>query len=232
MDVGPGDTLTLVDSDNEQHEVRIAAVTEHYIQHYIYLSPDYYTEVFGEEPETNALLIQLTDGDASTEETLSSFLAKQDVVQQVVLYGSIREAFDKTIRSLDLVIVVLILSAAALAFVVLYNLTNINVSERMRELSTIKVLGFYDKEVSAYVYRENIVLTLIGVAVGLVLGVFLAQFVISTVETDIVIFNRSIKALSYLLAGTLTFAFSLIVNFVIHFKLKKINMVEALKSAE
>ena len=127
---------------------------------------------------------------------------------------------------------VLILSAAALAFVVLYNLTNINVSERMRELSTIKVLGFYDKEVSAYVYRENIVLTLIGVAVGLVLGIFLAQFVISTVETDIVIFNRSIKALSYLLAGVLTFAFSLIVNFVIHFKLKKINMVEALKSAE
>lgn len=232
MDVGPGDTLTLVDSDNGQHEVRIAAVTEHYIQHYIYLSPDYYTEVFGEEPETNAVLIQLTDGDASAEETLSSFLAKQDVVQQVALYGSIRDAFDKTIRSLDLVIVVLILSAAALAFVVLYNLTNINVSERMRELSTIKVLGFYDKEVSAYVYRENIVLTLIGVAVGLVLGIFLAQFVISTVETDIVIFNRSIKALSYLLAGVLTFAFSLIVNFVIHFKLKKINMVEALKSAE
>lgn len=232
MNVKAGDTLTLIDSDNEKIELRVSAVTEHYVQHYIYLTPAYYEQVFGEEPVYNSSLIQLTDKEKATEETLSSFLAKQDVVQQTVLYGSIREAFDKTIRSLDLVIVVLILSAAALAFVVLYNLTNINVSERMRELSTIKVLGFYDKEVSAYVYRENIVLTIIGVLVGLVLGVFLSQFVISTVETDIVIFNRSIHPLSYLLAGVLTFGFSLIVNFVIHFKLKKINMVEALKSAE
>ena len=134
--------------------------------------------------------------------------------------------------SLDVVIVVLIISAGMLAFVVLYNLNNININERKRELATIKVLGFYDGEVAAYVYRENILLTIIGAAVGLFIGKFLHLFIIQTVEVDACMFGRNIKLLSYVLGILFTFAFSIIVNLVMYYKLKKIDMVESLKSVE
>ncbi|MPN19133.1 hypothetical protein SDC9_166499 [bioreactor metagenome] len=127
---------------------------------------------------------------------------------------------------------VIILCASLLAFVVLYNLTNINITERMREIATIKVLGFYDVEVAGYVYRENIVLTVIGALIGLVLGIFMHRYVITTVEVDMVMFERLIKPISFVWAFVLTFGFSMFVNLVMFFKLKRISMVESLKSVE
>ena len=135
-------------------------------------------------------------------------------------------------KSLDAVIVILIISAGALAFVVLYNLTNININERIREIATIKVLGFYDKEVSAYIYRENILLTLMGILFGLIFGVFLENYVITTAEVEMVMFLRTINPMSFVWAALITILFSVIVNFVMHFHLKKVKMVESLKSVE
>lgn len=134
--------------------------------------------------------------------------------------------------SLDSVVLIIILSAGTLAFVVLYNLANINVTERERELATIKVLGFYDNEVTAYITRENVVLTLVGTAAGLALGVLLHRYIITTVEVDLVMFGRNIEFSSYVFSALLTFVFSALVNLVMHKKLKRINMIEALKSVE
>ena len=141
-------------------------------------------------------------------------------------------SFSDTVKIMDLVIIVLIVSAGALAFVVLYNLTTVNITERIREIATLKVLGFYDKEVSSYVFRENIILSVMGAAVGLVLGVWLCLFVITTAEIDEVMFGRNIHFMSYVWAFLITVAFSLIVNLIMTGVLKKVSMVESLKSVE
>ncbi|MEG2881484.1 MAG: ABC transporter permease, partial [Christensenella sp.] len=140
--------------------------------------------------------------------------------------------FGDIVNSLGSIVLVLIVSAGLLAFIVMYNLVNINVTERMRELATIKVLGFYDKEVSAYIYRENTASAVLGMLAGLVAGIFLEHFVISTAEVDIVMFAPEIPFTAFLYSGILTMVFAFIVNFVLHFKLKKINMVESMKSIE
>src|SRR5699024_142501 len=144
----------------------------------------------------------------------------------------ISSSYEDMVGSLDYVVLVLIISAGALAFVVLYNLTNVNVSERLREIATIKVLGFYDNEVSAYVYRENTILTIIGIVVGLFMGVFLHRFIIVTGEIDYMMFARNIKPISYIYSAILTIIFAALVSFAMHFKLKDIKMVESLKSVE
>ena len=146
--------------------------------------------------------------------------------------SSLAGQLERMLTSLDSVILVLIISAGMLAFVVLYNLNNINITERQRELATLKVLGFYDQEVSQYVFRENILLTMAGVLVGVLFGIFLHRYVITTVEVDAVMFGRNINPISFLYSGLITCGFSLFVNFTMHFKLKKINMVESLKSVE
>ena len=157
---------------------------------------------------------------------------QQPDISTVQFLDNISQQFAKTIQSLDYVILVLIICAGLLAFVVLYNLTNINITERQRELATIKVLGFYDREVSAYVYRETTLLTILGVAVGLVFGVFLHLFVIQTVEVDMVMFGRTVHFMSYIYSILLTILFSILVNLVMSRKLKKISMVESLKSVD
>lgn len=136
------------------------------------------------------------------------------------------------VGSLDYVVLVLIISAGALAFVVLYNLTNVNISERMREIATIKVLGFYDNEVSAYVYNENTVLTIIGIILGLIMGYFLHRYIILTGEIDYIMFGRLIRPISFVYSAILTIIFAVLVNFAMYFKLRKIEMVESLKSVE
>ena len=142
------------------------------------------------------------------------------------------ETVDDMLGALDYIIVILILSSAILAFTVLYNLATINISERKRELATLKVLGFYDREVDAYISRESIIFTIIGTVIGLVVGYFLTHFIITTCETEEFRFIRQIKPISYVYAIAITAAFSFIVNFIIHFTLKKINMIESLKSIE
>ena len=156
----------------------------------------------------------------------------RDEISGVSFASTLKDNFDKMLTNLNYVIILLIISAGALAFVVLYNLTNVNISERMREIATIKVLGFYDNEVSAYIYRENIILTIIGTLVGLGLGVLLHSFVMTTVEVDMMMFGRQISWASYLYAAGLTFAFSANVNVAMFYKLKKVEMVESLKSVD
>jgi putative ABC transport system permease protein len=226
-----GDTITLSPNTNDAAEVTVAALTENYAYHYIYMTPALYQNLYGSEPFYNTILFNMKEA-AQEHDVISTKYLENESVLAVSFLDEHTKTFQDMISSLNYIVFVLIVSSGALAFVVLYNLSNINVNERMRELATIKVLGFYDKEVSAYIYRENTISSLIGMALGLVLGIFLHRFVVFTAEVDMVMFYRQISPISYVWAGLLTMAFTLIVNFVLHFKLKKINMAESLKSIE
>lgn len=231
LDVSSGDTIYL-GADGSEKEVTVTAVCENYMEHYVYMSPELYQELYGEEPDYNSILFDLEDASAQELSQTGEELLKYDGVMNVTYTNSIEDQLNTMLQSLNLVIVVLIVSAGLLAFVVLYNLNNINITERRRELATLKVLGFYDTEVSSYVYRENIMLTIFSIAVGIVLGALLHRFVITTVEVDAVMFGRVVKWQSYLYSALFTTAFSLFVNWVMYYKLKKIDMVESLKSVE
>ena len=229
LDVEPGDTITL-DGDSRV-EVRVADVTEHYIQHNVYMSAAYYQQVFGQAPEENAVLVSY-DTQADGAQELEQKLVSLDGVSSLTRIEDTRKTFGTSLESVDYAVALIIVCAAALAFVVLYNLTNINITERMRELATLKVLGFYDGELSAYIYRENVILTVFGVALGMVLGKLLHQWLILTVEIDLLMFGRTVAPTSYLWAVVLTTVFSLLVNLGAHRKLKKLDMVESLKTVE
>ena len=230
LDCAVGDTVAIQDSDHQTQDVQITGITENYAMHYIYMTPDQYEQIFGKPPAYNALLLQAEQPENI--ETLSHQLMEQASVLGLSDNADVRSSFMDTVESLNVIVFVLIVAAAMLAFVVLYNLSNVNVAERKRELSTIKVLGFFDREVSAYIGRETVVLTALGIVFGLAFGIVLHGFIIRTAEIDIIMFVRSIHPVSYLFSAALTAIFSGIVNFAVHFKLKKINMVEALKSVE
>jgi putative ABC transport system permease protein len=232
LDVKPGDTIYLKVSDTEEYAAKILGVTEHYMRHVVYASPAFYEKVFGEAPEYNQKEILLTEDTPEQEEQVSTELLAMEAVQNVSLTSGLHEQVESMLHSLDLVVWVLIISAGLLAFVVLYNLNNINITERRRELATLKVLGFYDKEVAAYVYRENIFLTIFGMAAGVFLGIWLHRYVIATVEIDMLLFGREISTASYIYGILLTVLFSVVVNVTMYYKLKKIDMVESLKSVE
>ena len=229
LDVQPGDTITL-DGDSRV-EVRVADVTEHYIQHYVYMTDAYYETVFGTEPRQNLVLADYPVEDAAAED-LERELVGLDGVTSLTRMEDTRDTYGSSLESVDYAVVLIIVCAAALAFVVLYNLTNINITERMRELATLKVLGFYDGELSAYIYRENVILTVFGVAMGMVMGKLLHQWLILTVEIDMLMFGRQLSLSSYAYAVVLTVLFSLLVNLAAHRKLKKLDMVESLKTVE
>lgn len=232
LDVKEGDQITFDDQDGKKTELQITDICENYMEHYLYISPETYRGIYGEEMEPNTVYFKMKDFDEKKLKEIGEKILNKRGALNVTYTDNIQNQLDDMLESLDVVIVVLIISAGLLAFVVLYNLNNINITERKRELATIKVLGFYDKEVSAYVFRENILLTIIGVAVGIVLGSVLHRFVIVTVEIDSVMFTRIIGKLSFVLSATFTCLFSFLVNAVMYFKLKKIDMVESLKSIE
>ena len=229
LGVGPGDSITL-DGD-ERVEVVVADITEHYIQHYIYMTDAYYESVFGQVPEQNLILADYPTDDPDAE-SLERELVGLDGVSSLTRVEDTRNTYGSSLASVDYAVVLIIVCAAALAFVVLYNLTNINITERMRELATLKVLGFYDRELSAYIYRENVILTMFGVGIGMLMGKLLHQWLILTVEIDMLMFGRTLSLPSYLYAVVLTILFSLIVNLAAHRKLKHIDMVESLKTVE
>ena len=232
LNVKVGDQLTIEDEDRGDQTVTIGAICENYMSHYLYLSPEKYEELYGKPVEYNTIIYSVKDGKDDQIEKTGTKLLAMDGVLNVSYTSSIEGRLDDMLRSLNLVIVVLIVSAGMLAFVVLYNLNNINITERQRELATLKVLGFYDGEVASYVYRENILLTIIGSVVGMVLGNFLHRYTILTVEVEEAMFGRQIHWQSYLYSFLFTVAFSLFVNWVMFYKLKKIDMVESLKSVE
>ncbi len=225
-----GDRFDIKDADGNEAQAQVAGITENYAMNYVYMTPDYYAQLFGSKPLNNMFAMDMEEGtDLSA---LSETLLSYDHVQGLSYASDTTEQFADMVDSMGSIMLVIIVSAGLLAFIVMYNLVNINVTERMRELATIKVLGFYDKEVSAYIYRENTISAVIGMFVGLVLGVFLERFVVSTAEVDIVMFAPEIPWTAFLYAGALTLAFAFVVNFVLHFKLKKIDMVESMKSIE
>ena len=225
-----GDTLTLRDGDNRTYELAIAGVSENYASHFVYISAEYYEEVFGKAPEYNTVIVDLADRDdwaAASEKLLAG-----GTVQMISSDAELVEQYKNVTDNLGYVVAVLIVSAGLLAFVVQYNLSNINITERTREIATLKVLGFYDGEVSAYIYRESVILTILGTGLGLLLGTALTRFVVATAEVDSIMFGRSIYWPSFLMAALITFLFSFLVNWVMHYRLKKINMVESMKSVD
>ncbi len=233
LDTEVGDIICIKDEEKGNKEIKIDHICENYMSHYIYMTPKYYEKVYGEKPEYNSIFFAMDDSYSKEdmEKAGQDILAREEVLSVSYMHD-IEKQLDDMLGSLNLVIVVLIISAGMLAFVVLYNLNTINIAERKRELATLRVLGFYNPEVAGYVYRENILLILIGAVVGVGLGRVLHLFIVQTVEVDAAMFGRNINFPSYIYSLVFTLAFSMIVNGIMYFKIKKIDMVESLKSIE
>jgi len=227
-----GDTMTLRDADNRDYQVTIDALCENYVSHYIYLSETVYEKVFGKEAKLNRILCNLSDNSQEAHAALSGTLLEEYDVTYVSFSSDLQASAEKMLDALNMVILVLIISAAALVFVVLFSLTSIGLEERGRELSTIKVLGFFDHELALYIYRENGLLTVIGTFIGLGLGVLLQRYVISTMEIDILMFSRDLLWQSYVYSCVLTFFFAALVDLFMMKSIRKIDMVASLKSIE
>ena len=232
LGVDVGGTITIENESGRRVDFTVTGIVENYVYHYLYISPELYESEMNEpfEPsEIDAVCVE-TDGEAR--EAIAAQLQEQEGVATAGFTEDTRASFDDLVESLNSIILVIIFCAGALAFVVLYNLTNINVTERQRELATIKVLGFRDGEVAGYIYRETSLLTILGCAVGLAFGVLMHSFVIQTVEVDMVMFGRTVEPLSFVCSALLTLLFAVIVDLVMYPKLKKIDMVESLKSVD
>ena len=232
LSVKAGDTILIQDDNNKQVSVNVTGVMEMYINNYIFMTSDYFNQVFGYTPDNNRILGKLTGDDETVQAAIGDRYLTDSSVKSLTFVKANISRFENMIQSLDLVTWVLIISAGMLAFVVLYNLTNVNISERIREIATIKVLGFYDTAVGEYVYRENIILTLIGGVFGLLLGVALHSYIMTTIELDGVMFGTKINISSFLISYGITILFSLLINLIMYPSLKKIPMVESLKSVE
>lgn len=230
LKAGAGDTIRVNRVNEAPVELKVAGVTENYLFNYIYIAPDTFTATFGETPEYSQLLVNLKDG--TDPDAALSRLLEADPVAGGMVVRELTDQFNDMFESLNAVVWLIIGAAAMLAFVVLYNLTNINITERTREIATLKVLGFRSGEVAAYVFRENIVLTLIGTLVGLGLGVFLHDFVIVTAEVDEIMFRRIIEPLSYLWSILFTMLCAALVNWTMQGRLSRVDMVESLKAIE
>lgn len=232
FDVSVGDELEFRDTENRVYSFEISGIAENYLGHNIFMSEEYFDKITLRSPEFNAGIFNLYEDRAFDESGFREDILSYEGAVGISLSSTFREDFNNTMSSLDYVVLILILSAGALAFVVLYNLTNINITERLREIATIKVLGFRSREVAAYVYRENLILSFTGTVLGLFLGFVLHQFVMDTMEVDNMMFGRIISVWSYMYAVALTMMFSVLVNVLMFFKLKKVDMVESLKSIE
>lgn len=231
LDLKVGDELT-VKKDDRKYQVKIAAITENYAGHYVYMTPNVYKETFGEDPDYADIVFAVRDEYKDQTESIGQKIMESPAVLSISYTASTMDMVNRMLSTLGIVIIVLIVSAGMLAFVVLYNLNNINITERQRELATLKVLGFFDGEVSQYVLRENIILTIAGILFGAGFGILLHRYIIVTVEVDAVMFGRNIRPISFVYCAVITCIFSIIVNIFMHRKLKKIDMVESLKSVE
>lgn len=233
LNIQKGDTIKIKNTDDVEKEVKVDQITENYLMHYMYMSPELYQELYGEAFKANSILINTIELSEEGENNLGTQILKdKDYVAGITFVSNTEGIFSDVMENMNLVVWILIISAGLLAFVVLYNLANTNISERIRELATIKVLGFYDREVYEYVSRETTILTIIGILIGLVAGFFLTMFIITTCELDMLMFTKEVKLLSYIYAMVITIIFSMIVNIATYFALKKIDMIESLKSIE
>ncbi len=237
LGVGVGDSVTLTLQDDignatdESYSVQVTGIVENYLYHYGFMGTDLYKQTFGEDPTLNSLYIKATDDPAGRDQ-LNTELRDIPGVKTVLFNDETIATYQDMLSTVDKVVVVLILAAALLAFIVLYNLTNINISERVREIATLRVLGFTRKETSSYIFREIILLSIIGALVGLVLGIWMEGFVVTTAEVDQSMFGREIHITSFILAFVLTQVFTGIVCLFMRRKISRVNMVESLKSNE
>ena len=230
MKIHVGDTVILEDSQGRQREASVTAITENYVYSFAYMTPEYYEELFRHTPSFTTLLCkQSPSSELTDKEITSAFLEDQHV-----LYGrsvnSLKESFDDSIRSINGVIYVLIIAAGLLCIVVLYNLINVNICERRKELATLRVLGFYKKETRNYIFRETNILSFLGAVVGLIVGIWLHGFVIRTVEVNHIIFGREIRPVSFLIALGISVIFTMIVNLIMRHSINSTDMVEAMKA--
>ncbi len=233
LDIKVGDEIKIINIDDKEANVKVSHITENYIMHYIYMSPELYNTVFDTRIGFNVIYANSNEMSESEENDLGKeILQNKDYISGVEFTSASKDMFEEVMENMDLVVWILIISAGLLAFVVLYNLLNANITERIRELATIKVLGFYDKEVYEYISRETIILTIIGMLFGILGGYFLTIYIIKTCELDILMFNPQITIWSYLLGIVITGIFAIIVNIITYFSLKKIDMIESLKSVE
>lgn len=232
LGINVGDTIKLRNNDNEEYEVKITYIVENYVSHYVYMSKIAYENLTGKQYKTNVILTKNKELTEEQEDVLATELMKNANISAITRTSTIMKILDDTLKSLDYVVIILIVSAGLLAFVVLYNLSNVNISERIRELATIKVLGFYNKEVYDYVTRETIILTIIGIILGLAGGYFLNFYILRTCEINTLRFAKIVNPISYVYAILITVVFTVIVNIATYFALKKIDMIESLKSVE
>ena len=233
LDIKVGDEIKIVNSDDKACSVKVNAITENYIYHYIYMTPNLYNELYDTRVGYNVVYVNTIEMTEEQEDTLGEqILSNSDYISGVTFMSNTESIFSDVMNNMDLVVWILIISAGLLAFVVLYNLLNANITERIRELATIKVLGFYDKEVYDYISRETIILTILGMLVGVGGGYFLTLYIIKTCEIDMLMFNPQITVWSYLFGVLITALFAIIVNIITYFSLKKIDMIESLKSVE
>ncbi len=227
-----GDSIALRDSDSREATVRVGGINENYISHYVYMSKTLYENAFDREFQPNQGFYKLNDVDAATERTLSADIMDMKDVSSISFISDSQNSMQSMLDALNIVVLVLVVSAAALIFVVLFSLISINIEERNRELATIKVLGFYDNELSSYIYRESNILTIIGIIFGLLLGILLQRFILTTMESNFLMFSRDILWQSYVYSAGLTGAFALLVNLMMKRHFRRIDMISSLKSIE
>lgn len=230
FNIGEGDTIFYENSDEVKKEFRIDSITENYIGNYIYMEKNNYQLAFNENPANNSLYVKTEELDPDEEDKLIEDLYENDDITNAEFISQSRSIFDNLIESINYIVLVIIIASGLLAFIVLYNLTNININERRRELATLKVLGFYNDEVASYIFREVTVLALIGTFVGLVLGKYLHQFIILTIEDPNIMFGREISISSYIISAIITMIFSIIVDLFMIKKLRNIKMVDSMKA--
>lgn len=230
LNASQGTIIQIEDKNRNWHNVKVTAICENYVGHYIYLSSKTYESLFNEAPKLNSYFAKYDKGVIDSD--LEYELSQDKAVQSIVTLKSVSELTDNSIESIELITVILIASAAGLAFIVLYNLTNINIEERIRELSTIKVLGFYSYEVTLYIFAEILILTFIGSVIGLGLGRLLTQYIMKTMQLEYLLFYPVVHWDSYVISFVMTFVFSAIVMLIMHRRIRNIDMVEALKAVE
>ena len=230
LNVKSGDKIILKDNDDNEREIEITGICENYINHYMYMTKATYEKIYGKEYKTNILFVNYEN--VENEEELAKEIMENKEVASIFRITTMKSTLNDMMQSLNYVVIVLIVSAGLLAFVVLYNLSNVNISERIRELATIKVLGFYDREVYTYISRETVLLTIIGIILGIFGGYFLNYFILGTCEIDMLRFAKIIKPMSVVYSVVITLIFTFIVNTITYFTLKKIDMIESLKSVE
>ena len=231
LGVTVGDEITFIDGDDVQYQFKIENIAKNHVGHYVYMSKEIYENNFKPYKTDIVYLNTKNISDEAQNEILKNIL-NMDGVASVSSINALMQSVSDMLNTMNYVVVVLIVASAMLDFVVLYNLANINIAERQREIATLKVLGFHDNEVDNYINKENIIFTILGIALGLILGTFLTSAIIGSIEIDVLKFIRNIKPISYVYSAIITLLFSFIVNFIIHFVLKKIDMIESLKSVE